>query len=633
MGSLSIAQKHVVQIARALVGESRVLILDEPTASLSQRECAELFRIARKLRDAGCALLFITHKFDEIFELADRYAVFRDGASVGEGLLAATDRDALIRLMVGRPVEQLFPKHESRLGDELLRVENLGRDGQFEGHHFRAASRRDSRNLWPGGRRPYRARAGAVRCRTRDRGSAAASSGSSDIALVPEDRQNQGSILPFSIAANIALPNLAALAPRGWLRARREQELARHWIDALGIKAQGPAQAVQNLSGGNQQKVVIAKWLARKPAVLILDEPTKGIDVGAKAAVHAVTSEFAAAGNGVILISSELPEIIAMSDRVLVMRRGRLHGRVHARGCHQRKPAARGERRMSVLGNLRSWSDTARRDLTLGALTLALLVAVTLAFPGFAAPRNLAGVLDDTAILIMLALGQMLVILVRGVDLSVAANLALCGMLAALFNRAFPGAGVAPVLLLTLVSGALLGAFNGILVWKLRLPPIVVTLGTMSVYRGVIYLLSRGAWVNENEMSAEFVAFTRAQFLGLSTLAWLAIALTALAIVALRHTRIARNLYAAGGNPEAAAYSGIDVGRMQFIAYVISGAHRRPVRLPVGGALCGGLHRHSARLRAAGDRCLPDRRGGDHGWRGIRGRRGARLPVPGRHPQ
>jgi len=330
VGSLSIAQKHVVQIARALVGESRVLILDEPTASLSQRECAELFRIARKLRDAGCALLFITHKFDEIFELADRYAVFRDGASVGEGLLAATDRDALIRLMVGRPVEQLFPKHESRLGDELLRVENLGRDGQFEGISF-ALRRGEILGIYGlvGAGRTELAQVlfGAERA---DRGSV---SGSSDIALVPEDRQNQGSILPFSIAANIALPNLAALAPRGWLRARREQELARHWIGALGIKAQGPAQAVQNLSGGNQQKVVIAKWLARKPAVLILDEPTKGIDVGAKAAVHAVTSEFAAAGNGVILISSELPEIIAMSDRVLVMRRGRLTGeftRAHA---------------------------------------------------------------------------------------------------------------------------------------------------------------------------------------------------------------------------------------------------------------------------------------------------------------
>ena len=220
---------------------------------------------------------------------------------------------------------------------------------------------------------------------------------------------------------------------------------------------------------------------------------------------------------------------------------------------------------------LRSWSEVARRDLNLALLTLALLVAVTVAFPGFAAPRSLAGVLDDTAILIMLALGQMLVILVRGIDLSVAANLALCGMLAALFNRAFPEAGVVPVLLLTLLAGGMLGAINGLLVWKLRLPPIVVTLGTMSVYRGVIYLLSHGAWVNENEMSRDFLEFTRQQILGLTTLAWLAVIMAAVFVIALRYSRTARNLYAAGGNPEAAAYSGVDAGRMQFLAYVVSG--------------------------------------------------------------
>lgn len=221
---------------------------------------------------------------------------------------------------------------------------------------------------------------------------------------------------------------------------------------------------------------------------------------------------------------------------------------------------------------LRNWSEVARRDLKMALLTLALLVAVTVAFPGFAAPRSLAGVLDDTSILIMLALGQMLVIVVRGIDLSVAANLALCGMLAALFNRAFPEAGVVPVLLLTLLAGGMLGAINGLLVWKLRLPPIVVTLGTMSVYRGVIYLLSHGAWVNENEMSRAFLEFTRQQILGLSTLAWLAVILAAAFMLALRYSRTARNLYAAGGNPEAAAYSGVDAGRMQFLAFVVSGA-------------------------------------------------------------
>jgi rhamnose transport system permease protein len=219
-----------------------------------------------------------------------------------------------------------------------------------------------------------------------------------------------------------------------------------------------------------------------------------------------------------------------------------------------------------------SLSDGARRDLAFAVLTLALFLAVTSAFPGFAAPRNLAGLLDDTAILIMLALGQMLVILGRGIDLSIAANLALCGMLAALFNRSFPGAGVGPVLMLTLTAGGLLGACNGLLVWKLRLPPIVVTLGTMSVYRGAIYLLSRGEWVNENEMTRGFLAFPRIEFLGVTLLAWIAVLVAAAFVLALRRLRVARDLYAAGSNPEAAHYSGIDPGRMQFLAYTACGA-------------------------------------------------------------
>ncbi|MEO8061267.1 MAG: sugar ABC transporter ATP-binding protein [Pseudomonadota bacterium] len=325
---LSIAQKHVVQIARALVDDTRVLILDEPTASLSQRECTELFRIVNKLRESGCALLFISHKFEEIFEIADHYAVFRDGSSVGAGLISDVTHDELIRLMVGRPVAQLFPKLETTPGAELLRVERLSRAGEFEDISFslRRGEIVGIYGLVGAGRTELaqvlfginRADAGSF---TLARDAAAAG-----IALVPEDRQSQGAVLAFSVAANIALPNLAELAPRGMCSERAETDLARQWIDKLDIKAQGPKQAVHSLSGGNQQKVVIAKWLARKPCVLILDEPTKGIDVGAKAAVHAVTSEFVNNGNGVLMISSDLPEILGMSDRVLVMRRGRLRG-------------------------------------------------------------------------------------------------------------------------------------------------------------------------------------------------------------------------------------------------------------------------------------------------------------------
>ncbi len=325
-GRLSIAQKHVMQIARALTHESRVLIFDEPTASLSQRECAELFRIVRKLRSADCALLFISHKFEEIFDLADRYAVFRDGVSVSAGRISDVTSDELISLMVGRPIGQLFPKVETEPGAELLRVEHLSREGEFEDVSFalRSGEIVGLYGLVGAGRTELAQVLFGINAASS--GTFTLAAGAAGVALVPEDRQGQGAVLPFSVAANIALPNLAALAPRGWCSVARESDLAREWIDRLGIKAQGPAQPVHHLSGGNQQKVVIAKWLARKPGVLILDEPTKGIDVGAKAAVHAVTSEFARAGGAVLMISSDLPEILGMSDRVMVMRRGRVRG-------------------------------------------------------------------------------------------------------------------------------------------------------------------------------------------------------------------------------------------------------------------------------------------------------------------
>jgi rhamnose transport system permease protein len=217
-------------------------------------------------------------------------------------------------------------------------------------------------------------------------------------------------------------------------------------------------------------------------------------------------------------------------------------------------------------------NSAARRDLALGFIVVLLLASVTMAFPQFVRPANLAEVLDDSAILILLALGQMLVILTRGIDLSIAANLALSGMLVALFNRNYPGAGVVPVLVLAIGSGAVLGLLNGLLVWRLKLPPIVVTLGTMSVYRGLIYLLSGGTWVNDNQMSPAFLGFVRAELLGLTVLSWLAIVATAGAVFGMRSTILGRNLYAAGGNPAAASYTGIDPGRMQCVAYTICGA-------------------------------------------------------------
>ncbi|HKE92695.1 MAG TPA: sugar ABC transporter ATP-binding protein [Povalibacter sp.] len=336
-GRLSIAQKHIVQIARALTDDARVLILDEPTAALSHHEVDDLFRITRSLAQTGCAVLLISHRFEEVFAIADRFAVFRDGVTVGEGLIRDTDSARLIQMMVGRPVGQLFPKLPTTIGDELLRVERLSRTPEFDDISF-SVRRGEILGVYGlvGAGRSELARclfglepvdSGTLHIG----GKAVTLSGPQDaiahgLAYVPEDRQAQGVITPFSIAANIALPNLDRLERTGIVSSSRETQLAQHWIAALSVKARGPGQAVTDLSGGNQQKVAIAKWLARDPQLLILDEPTKGIDVGAKAAVHAITSEFAQRGNAVLMISSDLPEIMGMSDRILVMRRGRARG-------------------------------------------------------------------------------------------------------------------------------------------------------------------------------------------------------------------------------------------------------------------------------------------------------------------
>ena len=212
-----------------------------------------------------------------------------------------------------------------------------------------------------------------------------------------------------------------------------------------------------------------------------------------------------------------------------------------------------------------------REAILTGALLL-LLALIATRFPAFVAPGNLAAVFNDTAPLIILALGQMVVILTRCIDLSVAANLALCGMVAALLNVALPGLPVVVIIAAVVLLGGLLGAFNGILVWKVGIPPIVVTLGTLTIYRGIIFLISDGKWINAHEMTAAFTALPRAQILGLPVLSWIAIAIIAGVALLISRTPLGRAFFAVGGNPHAAVYTGIDVGRTQFMAFVLSGA-------------------------------------------------------------
>lgn len=335
--NLSVAQQQMVEIARALSLDAQLLIMDEPTSSLTLTEVEELFRIIRQLRQAGTAIIFISHRLEELFAVADRVTILRDGHYVGTRDLSKVEIEDLIQMMVGRQVDELFPKQETSIGDALLEVSNITASGKFEKVSFvlRAGEILGLAGLIGAGRTDV-ARAlfgiqplhsGSIKIdgqavtirnpqQAMDLG----------IGFVPEDRQHHGLVLPMSIAANITLPILPRFATAGWLRERNAKKVAATASRRLEVKSAGIDQKASELSGGNQQKVVLAKWLETGPRILILDEPTRGIDVGTKAAVHQLMSDLANQGVAILMISSELPEILGMSDRILVMREGQIIG-------------------------------------------------------------------------------------------------------------------------------------------------------------------------------------------------------------------------------------------------------------------------------------------------------------------
>ena len=334
---LGIANKHLVAVARALSIDARVVVMDEPTAALSHKEIAELYELVEKLKAEGKAILFISHKFDEIFRIADRYTVFRDGQMVGEGLMADVERGRA-RAPDGRALDRgdlsEAPRGTRARGPPGLRLQPSDR---VRFHRLHPAPGRDPRLLRPRRRRPQRVHAGAVRHDEAVEGGvkidgriavirSPAEAIARGIVYVPEDRGHQGAIRGLPIFQNVTLPSIGRISRRGFLRLAEEFTVARAYTSRLDLRAAALDQDVGQLSGGNQQKVVIAKWLATKPRIIILDEPTKGIDIGSKAAVHAFMAELAAQGLAVIMVSSEIPEILGMSDRVIVMREGRIVG-------------------------------------------------------------------------------------------------------------------------------------------------------------------------------------------------------------------------------------------------------------------------------------------------------------------
>ena len=333
--NLGVAQKHLVEIARALSHDANIIIMDEPTSALSAREIGDLFLIIEQLKKHNCAILFISHKFDEIFQVADRWTCLRDGEEVGAGAIADVTQADLVRLMVGRAIGQVYPKREVQLGPVVLEADDISNATEFDGVSFKlhAGEIIGLYGLVGAGR--SEAMQGLFGLSELTRGSVKIDGKPVEIrspddaihagvAYLPEDRQTQGAVLPFGIRANMTLASLGAHARNGFISYAKELATTRRFGARLSVKAANWEQALSQLSGGNQQKVVIGKWLASNPRILILDEPTKGIDIGSKAAVHEFMGELASEGLAILLVTSELPEAMGMADTILVMHEGKI---------------------------------------------------------------------------------------------------------------------------------------------------------------------------------------------------------------------------------------------------------------------------------------------------------------------
>lgn len=338
VGTLSVANRQMVEIAKAVSYESDVLIMDEPTSTLTEREVEHLFRIIRTLREAGKGIIYITHKMNELFEIADEVSIFRDGKYITTKAAGEITRDEVIRMMVGRELSQMFPKTPAPIGDVVLRVRDLGLDGVFEGISFdlRAGEILGIAGLVGSGRSNIAETIFGVTPATSgtiELGGQKVVVNSPAVAMehgmafLTEERKESGCFLLLNIQENMQIAALrSGYTRRGLVDQKRLLRDCEAMTSALRVKTPNMEELILNLSGGNQQKVLIARWLLTKPRILILDEPTRGIDVGAKAEIHRMISNLAGEGLAVIMISSEMPEILGMSDRVMTIRQGRLSG-------------------------------------------------------------------------------------------------------------------------------------------------------------------------------------------------------------------------------------------------------------------------------------------------------------------
>jgi rhamnose transport system ATP-binding protein len=592
VGQLRISEQQLVEVARALSQQARVLIMDEPTAALSQREVDRLFALVDTLRTRGTAMMFVGHRMDEIFRVADRIAVLRDGRLIATEPAGSMTRDRAVQLMIGRALTTLYPERTALPGEVRLEASGLSRGVAFRDVSFtvRAGEIVGLGGLVGSGRTEVArvlfgidaADSGIVRLNGEPvRPASAAEAMSHGIAYVSEDRLGQSLVMDGAILFNASLAVAGRATKSGLMSRVRELALVVPHLDRLRLRFASYDQPVRALSGGNQQKVVLSKWLATEPTVLILDEPTQGIDVGSKAEVHSMIAALARDGLAIILISSELPELLGMSDRIIVMREGTVAAELSGTEANQESvlraatgpvgdagPGSSEDHALSAASSRPWWR---RRELGLAIAIAAVIVPVTIINPRMLSSANLLSISLDVALLAVVAVAQMLVMVTRGIDLSVASIIGLSAYGAASLMSTHPALGVGAGIAAACLLGLACGLVNGLIITRGAVPAIVVTLGTLSIYRGIDSLWAGGHQISADHVPNAWLALTGYRLAGVPAVVIIAVMVMLGAALLLKRTAIGRELFAIGSNPDAASLVGIRVHRRRLGAFAVAG--------------------------------------------------------------
>jgi rhamnose transport system ATP-binding protein len=603
---LSLAERQAIEIAKALSIDARVLVMDEPTSSISSREVDRLFEIVEHLKQRGVAILFISHFIDEILKWGDQVTILRSGKRIVTLSAADLTPEQTVRHMIGTEPGAFFPKEDAEIGPPVLSVTGLFGAGFVEDVSFEVrageilgffglvgAGRSEVAQMLFGIIKPERGEMQVDGHVAEPRSPRQAMQ--LGISFLPEDRHQQGLVLQFPIRANETLPILRQLANSlGLVNRARETEVAKDFATRMRVVATGVEQQTSTLSGGNQQKVLLAKWLIPSPKVLILDEPTRGIDVGAKAEIHRIVSQLAAHGMAVIFISDDAQEVIGMADRIIVFRGGRIAAEsVRASfdrealllaAAHASREQDAGQHSLKGMPHLDepATTSTNKSRAFLGhlsrvpelGLVFALLVicaAVTMREPRFLQWANLEQVTLSATLVCIVALGEALVIIARQVDLSVGAIVAASAFISAEWLEHHPDGSILFVVLIGCGVGVGLGAMNALLVAFFRIPAIVATLGTLAIYRGGVIVFAGGRQISATVLPDSYGEMARIQIAGVPLLVWLALLLTVGFGLAARYTRTGRNVYALGSNQESARFAGIDGRRQIALVFILSG--------------------------------------------------------------